>query len=202
MAKIVALIGSPNASGNTAGIVNAVLDGAMGLSTNVIKYHNLWKITTYDRGEFILHCHDREVPPIDDAAEEILEDIRVADVIVFGTPVYFDMPTSQFQLVLEYMYSLTSADFSESSLEGKKAVVAVSCSEIDKDSLNVVETVTHSLGRLGITVVDKMIYEDRDGPFSENAEARAKAVAVGSRFSRTTDVESVSEILRLDRSLP
>lgn len=202
MAKIVALIGSPNASGNTASMVNAILDGAMGLSTNVIKYHNLWKISTYDRGEFILHCHDRKAPPIDDDAEEILDDIRTADVIVFGTPVYFDMPTSQFQLVLEYMYSLTSADFSESSLEGKKAIVAVSCSEIDKDSLNVVDTIAHSLGRFGMVVVDKMIYQDRDGPFKKNAEAREKALSVGSRFNRTTDVVPETEILRLDRVLP
>lgn len=202
MAKIVALSGSPDASGNTAGIVNAVLDGAMGLSTNVIKYHNLWKISTYDRGEFILHCHDHKAPLIDGSAEEILADIRTADVLVFGTPVYFDMPTSQFQLVLEYMYSLTSADLRDSALKGKKAIVVVSCTDVDDDSLNVVETVAHSLGRFGIVVVDKMIYGDRSGPFKDDAAARAKAVAVGSKFSRTTDAEPVSEILRLNRSLP
>lgn len=201
MAKIVALIGSPNASGNTASAVNAVLDGAMGLSTNVIRCHNLWKISTYDHGEFILHCHDPKVPLIDEKAMDILEDIHTADVLIFGTPVYFDMPTSQFQLILEYMYSLTSVDFEESSLEGKKAIVIVSCTDIDKDSLNVVETVAHSLGRFGLTVVNKMIYEDRNGPFADNADARAKAMAVGSKFSRTTDVEPVDEILRLNRPL-
>lgn len=120
---------------------------------------------------------------------------------MFGTPVYLDMPTSQFQLVLEYMCSLASADFRDSAFKGKTAIV-VSCTDVDDDSLNVVETVAHSLGRFGIVVVDKMIYDDRSGPFKDNAAARAKAVAVGSKFSRTADAEPVSEILRLNRSLP
>lgn len=199
MAKIVALVGSPNVSGNTAAIVNSVLDGAMGLSTNVIKYHNLWKITTFDRGEFILHCHDKKHPVIDESAQEILEDIRTADVLIFGTPVYFDMPTSQFQLILEYMYSMISTDFNDSELAGKKAVVVVSCTEIDRDSLNVVDTVAHSLGRFGIEVVDKMIYEDWKGPFKDDAEARRKAKAVGARFYCTVDVEPETETLLLNR---
>lgn len=199
MAKIVALVGSPNVSGNTASIVNSVLDGAMGLSTNVIKYHNLWKITAFDRGEFILHCHDQKRSPIDESAQEILEDIRTADVLVFGTPVYFDMPTSQFQLILEYMYCMIETDFSSSELAGKKAVIAVSCTEIDRDSLNVVETVAHSLGRFGIQVVDKMIYEDWKGPFKDNPEARKRAMSVGARFNRTIDVDPIEETVFLDR---
>ena len=199
MARIVALVGSPNERGNTAAIVNSVLDGAMSLSTNMIVYHNLWKAPVNDRGSFILHCHDDAKPQIDPSMQAILDDIEAADVLVFGTPVYFDMPTSQFQLILEYMYSMLSADFSESMLAGKKAVVAVSCSRIDENSINVVDTIAHSLGQFGIEVVDRMIYQDCKGPFEGDPEARRRAAAVGARFEYTVDVGPEPEMILLNR---
>ena len=198
MARIVALVGSPNESGNTSAMVNSVLDGAMGLSTSTIEYYNLWKFSANDRGEYILHCHDDVKPTLDDNAQAILDSILAADLIVFGTPVYFDMPTSQFQLILEYMYSMISADFTTSKLKGKKAVVAVSCSKIDDSSLNVLETVVHSLGRFQIDVVDNIIYQDCKGSFKDDPEARKKAMAVGSRFIRTFDVEPNTEVQYLN----
>ncbi len=198
MARIAALVGSPNISGNTSCMVDAILDGAMGLSTSTIECYNLWKILANDRGEYILHCHDRVKPALDDTAQAVLDSILAADLIVFATPVYFDMPTSQFQLVLEYMYSMISADFSKSKLKGKKAIVAVSCSEVDDSSLNVLDTIVRSLGRFQIDVVNKMIYQDCKGPFKDDPEARKRAAAVGSRFIFTFDVEPDNDVLRLN----
>lgn len=198
MARIVALVGSPNESGNTSAIVNSILDGAMGLSTSTIEYYNLWKFTANDRGEYILHCHDDAKPALDESAQTILDSILAADLIIFGTPVYFDMPTSQFQLILEYMYSMISADFATSRLRGKKAIVAVSCTKADDSSLNVLETVVHSLGRFQIDVTDKIIYQDCKGPFRDDPEARRKAVSVGSRFSLTFDVEPNHDVRYLN----
>ena len=200
MARIVALVGSPNESGNTVAIVNSILDGAMGLSTNTIVYHNLWKASANDRGNYILHCHDAVKPQIDSSMQIILDDIASSDVVIFGTPVYFDMPTSQFQLILEYMYGMLSADFSESILTGKKAIVAVSCNKINENSLNVVDTIVHSLGQFGIQVVDRLIYQDCDGPFSSNEVARKKALSVGTKFVRSTNVIQNNEVLRLNRN--
>jgi len=198
MARIVALVGSPNESGNTAAIVNSILDGAMGLSTNTIVYHNLWKASANDRGNYILHCHDTVKPHIDNSMQIILDDIASSDLMIFGTPVYFDMPTSQFQLILEYMYGMLSADFSESILAGKKAVIAVSCNKIDENSLNVLDTILHSLGQFGIQVVNRLIYQDCDGPFLSNDVARKKAMFIGTRFVRSIDIIPNNEVLRLN----
>lgn len=198
MARIVALVGSPNVSGNTSGMVDSILDGAMGLSTSTIECYNLWKIRANDRGEYILHCHDKAKPVLDESAQTVLDSILAADLMVFATPVYFGMPTSQFQLVLEYMYSMISADFSKSKLKGKKAIVAVSCTEINDSSLNVLDTIVRSLGGFQIEVVNKMIYQDCKGPFKDDPEARKKAATVGSRFIFTFDVEPEDDVLRLN----
>lgn len=198
MAKIVAINGSPHESGNTASLLNAILDGAMGLSTNVIKYYDVWKIPFFDKKEFVLHCHDQVPPLADPLAKSLLDDMATADVLIFGTPVYFNMPTSQMQLLLEYMYCFLSEDFNVSKLKGKKAVIAVACRDINDNSLEAVKVIERGLLNFQMTIVRKVIYADSGGPLSADRAALSKAFEVGSKFSRSIDVEPIEEIIRLD----
>ncbi len=41
MSKVVAIVSSPRHEGNSATIVDSIIDGAMGLSTNIISLHCL-----------------------------------------------------------------------------------------------------------------------------------------------------------------
>ena len=194
MSKIVAVMGSARSKGNTSAAVDAILDGAMGLSTNVIRYHNLGKLNS------VKACNFRDLAAkgidaiTDSDLRTILEDISSADAVLFATPLYFNFPTPQFTLVLD---SLSCYD--RSAFAGKKAIVLVTCDKVDTYSNGALDCLVNAIESIGMCVVSKMIFSTHGGQqqFGENAFAMDKAVKVGAKFSKSFDVEPDSEVIVL-----
>ncbi|MBQ5447668.1 MAG: NAD(P)H-dependent oxidoreductase [Candidatus Methanomethylophilus sp.] len=194
MSKIVAVMGSANNNGNTAAAVDAILDGAMGLSTNVIRYHNLGKLNSVNACDFG-ELSGKGLGAVQDSdLRAILEDIASADAVLFATPLYFNFPTPQFTMILDSMACL-----GKSPLSGKKAVVLVTCEKVDTYSNGALDCLVNAIESLGMCVVSKMIFSTHCGQqqFRENSVAMDKAVKVGAKFSKTFDVEPDSEVIVL-----
>ena len=197
MSKIVAVMGSANNKGNTAAAVDAILDGAMGLSTNVIRYHNLGKLSAVKACDFG-DLSERGIAAVPDSdIKSILEDISSADAVLFATPLHFRFPTPQFTMILDCLSCFLSEG--KSALAGKKAIVLVTCEKVDTYSNGALDCLVDAIEGLGMCVVSKMIFSTHGGQqqFIENRTAMEKAVKVGAKFSKTFDVEPDSEIILL-----
>ncbi len=116
--KILALIGSPRRGGNTDILVDQILKGAE------TKGHTNEKLYLY-RYE-IAPCADcrrckkgEHVCPIKDGMQKIYPKIRGADVIVFGTPNYWNGPTGQMKLLFDRMRPFAA----NGGMKGKRGIV-------------------------------------------------------------------------------
>lgn len=122
MSNIVTIVSSPRPESNSGAIANAILDGAMGLSTNIIKYYNLNSARNFSGCDACGECKKNGACAIHDGLTEVLKDLVSADIIIFSTPVYFNGPSSQFKTLLDRMYSFVVKG-DENPIRGKKTIL-------------------------------------------------------------------------------
>jgi multimeric flavodoxin WrbA len=125
MGSVVAIMASPRREGNSSTIADAVLDGAMGLSTNAIKIHNLNKLSHVKGCQDCLACKSSGKCMTADDLSEVLDDIREADSLIISTPLYFEQASAQYRMLEDRLYSFLNADFTSNMKPGKKLVIIV-----------------------------------------------------------------------------
>lgn len=108
--RILALVGSPRKGGNTDILTEEVLRGARDQG------HDTEKLRLYDYE--ILPCRDcrrcknRERGyscALSDGMQEIYPQLERADVIVFGTPIYWYGPTAKMKLLIDRLRPFISS---------------------------------------------------------------------------------------------
>ncbi len=183
MGKVVAIISSPRTKGNSAALVNSVIDGAMGLSTNIIVMHSLHTMLIHGCSA-CMACKTKGKCVMEDEMTRVLDDLRDADGLVISTPVYFDGPCAQYKMLEDRMYSYMAADGSVTLPPGKKAVIIVTCSGPDKAGKKVCEHIASTLKIFGVEVIGEIVYSDKGGaaPASGDGKALAKAREFGKLF--------------------
>jgi multimeric flavodoxin WrbA len=122
--KAIGIVGSPRKNGNVDRLVQAVLDGAEEAGYEITKYH--LNEMDYSGCQGCNYCKSHEKCKLDDGLSPLLEDIREADAIVFGSPIYFYLFSGQFKLMEDRMYSLIDPGFNSRLRPGKKAVIVTS----------------------------------------------------------------------------
>jgi len=116
---VLGLVGSPRKSSNTDILVEAIQEGARNNG------HHVSKIYLYDHeiGPCI-DCRgckkDQLVCVVNDGMQALYPLIDRADVIVFGTPVYWYGPSGPMKMLIDRLRPY----FGSGRLEGKRAVVA------------------------------------------------------------------------------
>jgi len=122
--NILALISSPRKGGNTELVVDAVLDGARSAG------HRAEKLFLYKHE--IRPCVDCRRCKRDDfrcaltdGMTAIYPKLREADLIVFGTPVYWYGPTAVMKLLIDRLRPFIA----DRGLSGKKGLVVVPSEE-------------------------------------------------------------------------
>lgn len=106
--KIVAFVGSANRNGNISSIVNRILEGAReSKSETKIYYLNDMNIKGC---QGCLYCRSHETCCINDDMRSVYEDLKSADMIILGTPVYMCQVSAQTKLLLDRLYPLTEID--------------------------------------------------------------------------------------------
>jgi multimeric flavodoxin WrbA len=153
-------VGSPNINGNTAKIVNAILDGAAENGADKVIY-NLAALDI--KGCDACHkCQESGRCVIDDDMQEIYREIEAADTVVLGSPVYMWQMTAQTKLFVDRLTAFLKPDFS-SRLDHKKLILVFSQGSSDRDAFKPYFDYTAGiLYYLGFDILDTMIAAGTD----------------------------------------
>ena len=158
--KVLGLVGSPNINGNTAKLVNAILEGAAENGAEKVIY-NLGSLNI--KGcDACCKCQESGCCPIDDDMQEIYQQIQTADMIVLGSPVYMWQMTAQTKLLIDRMTAFLKSNFS-SRLDNKKLILVFSQGSPDRDAFKPYFKYTAGLlYYLGFDVLDTVIAAGTD----------------------------------------
>lgn len=102
MANIVFINGSPNKNGNTAGLAKSLLSGK--------------SYETVDLVEYKIYSYGQSFP--DDQFGEVLAEMKAADIVVIGSPLYWHNICGSVRDLLDRFYGPVS----QGELGGKKFV--------------------------------------------------------------------------------
>jgi len=173
--KILALNGSARKNGNTDILIDQILKGSKE------KGHRSEKLYLYDYR--ILPCRDcrdckkgNYVCTLNDGMKKIYPKMEKADLIIFGTPNYWNGPSAKMKLLIDRMRPFVPSK----KLIGKKWVVVSPSGEGPKSSRLLVEMLRLSCDYLGMKYAGKILAKAYEkGEILENQKALKKAFEFG-----------------------
>ena len=150
--NILGLVGSPRKQGNTDILVDQVLKG--GASRGYAGE----KVYLYDcQMSGCIDCRSCKtgdlVCAVKDGMQALYPKIDAADVVVFGTPVYFYGPTGKMKLLIDRLRPYTGSK----KLKGKRAIIVAPSGVGARAADALVMMCAKSLEYLGMQVVDKLL---------------------------------------------
>ncbi|AKB80239.1 iron-sulfur flavoprotein [Methanosarcina horonobensis HB-1 = JCM 15518] len=153
-------MGSPKVDGNTAKLVNAILEGAAENGAETIIY-NLSSLNI--KGcDACQRCQENGCCVIDDDMQELYRQIEEADAVVLGSPVYMWQMTAQTKLIIDRMTAFLRSDFS-SRLDNKKLILVFTQGIPDRDAFKpYFEYTAGLLYYLGFDILDTIIAAGTD----------------------------------------
>jgi multimeric flavodoxin WrbA len=170
--KVLGLVGSPRKNSNTDLLVSAVLYGA-GANN-----HEIEKLFLYDidispcvdcRG-----CKKRDFQCVlKDGMKQLYPKLEEADVIIFGTPLYWYGPTAKMKLMLDRLRPYIASK----KLRGKKAILIVPSEEGSEACNHLVGMFEASLKYIEVDLVGKVLAQS-----SEKAEIRKQPKILDEAF--------------------
>lgn len=130
MKKIIVISSSPRKGGNSDILCDKFVEGAISAGHNAEKIFLKDKTINYCTGCGFCNTNDYTACSQKDDMDEILQKMCEADVIVFGTPIYFYAISGQMKTFIdrmcakytrivnkEFYYIMTAADTSENSVQ-------------------------------------------------------------------------------------
>ncbi len=176
--RILALVGSPRKGGNTDLLVDRILKGSesRGYSTEKIYLYDYeiepcLDCRTCKRG--LLECS------LHDEMSLIYPKLENADVIIFGTPVYWYGPTGKMKLLIDRLRPYVA----NRKLAGKKAVIVIPSEEGPGCCGPITDMFRVSFDYLGITLVGRIFAKAHEkGEVKKNTEQMENAYQLGRLF--------------------
>lgn len=186
MKKIVIINGSARKNGNTSTIINEISRGALELNAEIKTYNLIDMNIRPCHGCF--HCRKNEQCYIKDDMEEVLKDIKEANAVIIGSPIYMFQISGQVKLLIDRLYPLLSGEPGEYGLRygTKKTVTVYSQGSPDIDSFKKYIAYNNKvLGMLGLNVVDTLIGVSANNLRAalENKDLLTKAYTVGKELT-------------------
>jgi multimeric flavodoxin WrbA len=155
MKKLVAFIGSPRKNGNIAAIVGEIAKGAIEAGAET-KIYNLSDMSIKPC-QSCFYCRGVENCAIKDDMQAIYADLKEADAVVIGSPVYMFQVTAQTKLLFDRMFPLMDANFNP-RFGTKKTVMVYSQGNPDAESFKAsFEVNANVLKLMGLNVGDTII---------------------------------------------
>jgi len=173
--KILALIGSPRRKGNTDLLVEQILKGSR------TKGHTTEKLYLYDYTiSLCVDCRKCKkgdyVCCVNDEMQEIYPRMEAADLIIFGTPLYWYGPTAKMKLLVDRMRPFVA----NGKLKGKKAVVVAPSAEGAKACGSLLEMFRLSFEYLGMEFAGEVLAKAYEkGEVVENQREMERAYEFG-----------------------
>jgi len=175
MMNVLALVGSPRKGGNTDTLVDAILSGAQQ------RGHTVEKVYLKDvEIKPCIDCRACKREPffcvLADGMRNIYSQLDMADVIVFGTPIYWFGPTGPMKTLLDRLRPYVANHL----LRGKKALLVAPAGDGPKEADLTVEMFRRSLDYLGAELINTVLATAYDrGDIENDVEAMTKAKALG-----------------------
>lgn len=173
--KILALMGSPRKGSNTDILLDKVLEGA---KTNG---HNSEKIYLYNQeiGPCIAcyGCTEGELNCVqNDGMQEIYPKMDEADIIIFGTPIYWFGSTGPMKNLIDRLFPYIR----NNRIIGKKALLVSPSTGGPRTSDLLIETLKRSLGFLKMKYIGDFITRASSrAEIKENEEELKRAYELG-----------------------
>ncbi len=173
--KILALVGSPRKGGNTDILVEQILQGSK------TKGHTGEKLYLYRfKIAPCIDCRNCKkgdyVCTVKDGMQEIYPKMEEADLVIFGTPLYFWGPTGQMKALMDRMRPFGT----NGKLKGKKGVVVAPSADGPKLCGPLLEMFRLTFDYLGVEFTGKILAEAFEkGEISQNQEALQEAYEFG-----------------------
>lgn len=150
--KILGLIGSPRKGGNTDLLVEKILEGASAVG------HSTEKLYLYDMNfSPCVDCRGCKKGNlqcvVNDGMQTLYPKLIDADVIIFGTPLYWYGPTGTMKNMMDRLRPFVLSK----KLKGKKAILVVPSQEGSSACSSIVEMFELTFKYLGINFVDKLL---------------------------------------------
>jgi multimeric flavodoxin WrbA len=170
--RIVGLVGSPRKGSNTDLLVGSFLDGAC------TSGHATEKIYLYDVNiEPCIDCKackkDNFKCALVDGMQSIYPKLEEADIIVFGTPLYWYGPSAKMKLLVDRLRPFIASK----KLKGKKAVLMVPSEEGADACSFIVGMFRMSFDYLGVDLIGKLLPRA-----SKRAEVKAQRQTLAEAF--------------------
>jgi NAD(P)H-dependent FMN reductase len=105
MKSIVAFVGSAKHNGNIDSIVKKILEGAKENESEIKIYYLNDMNIKYCQG--CLYCRKNDTCCINDDMKPVYENLKTADIIIIGSPVYMCQVSAQTKTLLDRLYPLT-----------------------------------------------------------------------------------------------
>lgn len=155
--RVLGLVGSPRRGSNTDLLVSAILEGASAGN------HKVERVYLYDVE--IGPCMDCRTCktgncncPLGDGMQALYPKLDEADVIVFGTPLYWYGPSAKMKLFVDRLRPFIASG----KLRGKKAVLVIPSDEGAAACKFAVGMFMLSFKYLGMDLIGKMLPKPRE----------------------------------------
>jgi multimeric flavodoxin WrbA len=130
--KIVAVLGSPQPQGNSAGLARAFLAAGREHGAEVQEYP--LNQLNFKGCQGCRVCKTKnDACSLEDDLNPVLQAIKMADLLVLASPVYFGDLSGQMKCFFDRTYSYLNPDFSSRLPAGKQAVLVLAQGNPDPD---------------------------------------------------------------------
>jgi multimeric flavodoxin WrbA len=183
--KIVVFNGSPRSDGNTITLLNLVAKGARDAGADV-KFYTLFKMK-FMACQSCFSCRMHPDCAIHDEVSAALDEVKEADAVVIGSPIYMMQMTGPVKNLYDRLYPLTDMDYKPRF--GTKKLVTVYTQGFDDPALfeSYFEYTAAVFPWFGFELVDNIVcagaYDpetaEHDAPLKIRAYEAGKALAIG-----------------------
>ncbi len=168
------MVGSPRKEGNTDLLVDKILEGAnhSGASTTKIYLYDQTILPCADCKKCLkqLKCSEN------DGMQSIYNELDKSDVIIFGTPLYWNSMSAKMKLLIDRLRPYTV----NNKLKGKKAVLVIPSDEGHKACKDLIKLFNDIFDRLGLRLVEILCVKAHDkGEVLNQPKSLEKAYMIG-----------------------
>jgi multimeric flavodoxin WrbA len=178
MKRVIAINGSPRVNGNTNKLVSTITAGARekGAETKIINLGQLsikGCVSCY-------YCRKNDGCAIKDDMQEIYKDIKKADSVILGSPIYMWQMTSQTKTFIDRLFACWTGETEPSKLQGKECVLAITQGAAEDYFKEYINATAKMLEFLGFKVKEPLIAKNMNNTaLDDNKAILAAAYSVG-----------------------
>ncbi len=203
MSDIVVITESADDTFDADSIANVVTDGAMGLSTNIIRLHVLNELPIFKDCEAYHKCKDAGECTVADGLQKVLADLRKCDVAVFSMPLNGSDVTPSMKILLNRMTSFIDKYGKNTLTKTPKAILVISTHDGMDAAKNCSADHLHFINSLGFTTLAAIYYSDCNGKYklADNRMIHESALSIGKalRNNYRSEKDRKAEILKIPK---